>query len=222
MNKSLVIRNWDRAYSQGKYYQEVAIPFVDDIKNALTANKLTHETGFYPGCGNGRNLIPLIEAGLKIEANDISPEAIRQLQSKVPHVRATVGDFMETNPEQPYGYILSLQLFQHTDQAGIIKLFQKTYDLLRPAGIFALRVNSIHTQIEQQHTVTDHSQTGGFTIQYHSGHKEGQYIHFYSAEEIHSLTGEHFETILPLREEFIPRNDGTYWAQWETILRKKH
>lgn len=53
------------------------------------------------------------------------------------------------------------------------------------------------------------------------GLREGQLIHFYSAKEIHALTTDHFDIVMPLREEFITREDGTRWAQWETILKKR-
>lgn len=218
---ALVNTNWDRAYKNGKYDQDGPIPFVEDIVHYITQQHLETETGFYPGCGNGRNLIPLLEKGLRIEANDISEVAVRQLKQKYKRARVITGDFLSADTTHTYDYLLSLQLFQHVNEHGPEILFKKATELLKPGGLFVLRVNSIHTQIIEEHSLVNSSEKGGFTIQYKSGQKEGQYIHFYSAEEIHALTTEFFDVLLPLREEFIPRADGTYWVQWETIIKKR-
>lgn len=216
----VVISNWDRAYNDGKYDQEAPVPFVADIIKTLRAEHQQAAQGFYPGCGNGRNLVPLLEAGLDIEANDISPVAIEQLKKRYHAAKASVGDFLVDSQKQ-YDYVLSLQLFQHVDAADVSELFQRVLQLLRPGGLFFLRVNSTHTQIIQKYETVTTVPEGGFTIRYNSGQKTGQRIHFYTAEEIHALTSPSFSVVMPLREEFIPRDDGTYWAQWETILKKR-
>lgn len=223
MNKSsaLVSSNWDRAYRDGKYDSEGPVPFVKDIVEHLENEQLHGGVGFYPGCGNGRNLIPLLEAGLDIEANDISSTAVEQLKEKRDVVKVQVGDFLSSTVSRPYDYLLSIQLFQHVNEHGVERLFEKVDQLLRRGGVFALRVNSIHTQIAEKHSKLSTSAEGGFTIRYESGQKNGQHIHFYSAEEIHRLTADTFDVIMPLREEFIPRDNGTYWTQWETILKKR-
>lgn len=221
MSKQLTITNWDRAYQQGKYDQEGAIPLVQDIIDAVSEWDLKDKLGFYPGCGNGRNFVPLFDAGLDMEGNDISPVAVEQLKQRRSKAKITVGDFLTHEAKTPYAYLLSIQLFQHGDQGTVQQLFDKAYELLRSGGLFVLRVNSIHTQIVQKYDVVERSPEGGFTVQYHSGQKTGLHVHFYSAEELHSLTGERYKVVLPLREEFMPRDDGTYWVQWETMLEKR-
>lgn len=218
---ALVSSNWDRAYNDGKYDQEEPIPFVKDIMDILKKEGLVKALGFYPGCGNGRNLVPLLENGLNIEAIDISEIAISQLKSRYENVKAQVSDFISYDKFSNYDYLLSVQLFQHVNDHGPQLLFDKVVELLKPGGLFILRVNSTHTQIVQEHNQLETSTEGGFTIQYKSGQKDGQYIHFYSSEEIHEFTRDTFEVVMPLREEFIARDNGTYWAQWETILKKR-
>jgi len=216
---ALVSSNWNRAYNDGKYDQEGPIPFLKEILEYLKKEKLNDGLGFYPGCGNGRNLVPLLEKGLNIKANDISKVAVDKLKSRFPKANASVGDFLTLDSVKQYDYLLSIQLFQHVNEHGPETLFEKVDQLLKPKGLFILRVNSIHTQIVQDYSIVSKSEQGGFTIKYKSGQKDGQHIHFYSAEEIHSLTNK-YEVLMPLREEFIPRDDGTYWVQWETILKK--
>lgn len=221
MSKQLTITNWDRAYKQGKYDQEGAIPLVQDIIDTLNKRGLKDKPGFYPGCGNGRNFVPLFDAGLNLEGNDISPVAIEQLKERRPKAHVAVGDFLAHEAKTPYAYVLSIQLFQHGNRKTVRHLFDKAYELLQTGGLFVLRVNSIHTQIVQKYDVVERSPEGGFTVQYHTGQKTGLHVHFYSAEELHNLIRSRYNIVLPLREEFIPRDDGTYWVQWETMLEKK-
>lgn len=217
---SLVSSNWNNAYNDGKYDQEGPIPLVKDVVTLLKREGLSKGNGFYPGCGNGRNLVPLLESGLRIEAEDISEVAIKQLKDRYSDVKAVVGDFVSSSRQTQYDYLLSIQLFQHVNEHGPKPLFDKVVELLKPGGLFILRVNSIHTQIIEEYNKLGTTDDGGFTVQYESGQKDGQYIHFYSAEEIHRLTSDAFDVILPLREAFMQRKDGSYWVQWETILRK--
>lgn len=221
MSKQLTITNWDRAYQQGKYDHEAPIPLTQDIIVTVSERGLKDKPGFYPGCGNGRNFVPLLDAGLKLEGNDVSPVAVKQLKQRQPKANVEVGDFLTHIAEAPYAYLLSIQLFQHGDRKTVRHLFDKAYELLQPGGLFVLRVNSIHTQIVQQYDLVEHSPEGGFTVQYHTGQKTGLHVHFYSAEELHNLTKLSYNIVLPLREEFMPRDDGTYWVQWETMLEKK-
>jgi len=217
--QDVVITNWDKAYDGGKYNKEGPLALVADIISAVRENGLEHSKGFYPGCGNGRNLVPLLDEGFAIEANDISPVAVDQLKKRRPGAKVAVGEFLSVKKQ--FDYLLSIQLFQHVDDRGPRPLFAQVEELLVPGGLFILRVNSIHTQIVEEYETVKKTPEGGFTIEYRSGQKKGQYIHFYSAEEIHKLTSKMFTVVMPLREEFIAREDGTNWAQWETILRRR-
>jgi SAM-dependent methyltransferase len=49
--------------------------------------------GLYIGCGNGRNLVPMSDAGLDLIGLDISAQAITQLHRRKPGAaRLIVGD----------------------------------------------------------------------------------------------------------------------------------
>lgn len=216
MNLKISTNNWDKSYRKGKYINDHPINFVNDIVFCVNNYFTKNAKGFYPGCGNGRNLIPLLNSGLNIDANDISEVATEQLIRSFPTANIKVENFLEYDGEK-YDYLISIQLFQHGKNYK--KYFNKTIQCLKPKGIFFLRVNSTNTQIIEKHKIIKKNKYGSQTIQYLSGSKPGEYIHFYSAEEIISLTKKDFEIIMPLREDRIERIDGTYWNQWETILK---
>ncbi len=216
-NKSKV--NWDKAYKSGKYIGDEPIKFTKDIVNLVQLHLPSKAYGFYPGCGNGRNYLPLLDAGLMLEGNDISSQAIQQLKKVRPSAKVEVGDFMKGS-NKTYDYVVSIQLFQHGTFSEVKKFFDKTYQLINDNGLFFLRVNSVNTQIIEDYEVVENTPENGLTILYKTGQKPGQNIHFYSAKEIQKLTADRYKVILPLREEVIYRDNGTYWVQWETVLQK--
>jgi SAM-dependent methyltransferase len=220
MNDDLTAINWDSAYKKGKYAQEAPIALVHEIIDTVSDLGLVDKRGYYPGCGNGRNYVPLLDAGLLIDGDDISSIAINQLKALRPKAPVTVGDFLTHETNFLYDYLISIQLFQHGTSDIVKKLFKKAHELLAPQGLFILRVNSIHTQIIEKYDKTESLANGSFTIRYHTGQKAGQDIHFYSAEELCGILSHSYKVILPLREEFIERADGTKWVQWETIAQK--
>ncbi len=89
---SAVAASWDAEYVAGRYAGAPPDGFVSDIIAAAAAHRLRQ--GLYIGCGNGRNLVPLLAAGLDLTGLDISQEAIRQLRAQRPDRagRFIVGD----------------------------------------------------------------------------------------------------------------------------------
>jgi hypothetical protein len=55
---------WDAEYAAGRYRREPPVGFTADIVVAATARRL--HRGLYIGCGNGRNYVPLRDAGLDL------------------------------------------------------------------------------------------------------------------------------------------------------------
>jgi hypothetical protein len=53
---------WDAEYGAGRYRGEPPVALTEDILAAARAFGLTR--GLYVGCGNGRNYLPLVAAGL--------------------------------------------------------------------------------------------------------------------------------------------------------------
>ena len=87
---------WDAEYAAGRYTGDPPAAFVRDIVAAARERGLRH--GLYVGCGNGRNLLPLLDAGLDLTGLDISPQAIAQLQARRPDraSRLITGDLAES------------------------------------------------------------------------------------------------------------------------------
>jgi predicted TPR repeat methyltransferase len=80
-----VARAWDAEYAAGRYAGEPPVGFVADIVAAAKDAKA--DRGLYIGCGNGRNYVPLTEAGLDLTGLDISATAIAQLATRLPERR---------------------------------------------------------------------------------------------------------------------------------------
>jgi cyclopropane fatty-acyl-phospholipid synthase-like methyltransferase len=221
---ALSAQRWNAEYLAGKYKNEGPVPFVGDIKALIEAAGLSSGRGLYIGCGNGRNYLPLVKSGLNLEGIDISGEAIDQLKAKVDQpdkLRTT--DLTSYESDRPLDYIIALQVFQHGRYKVCAQNFAKAKSLLRPGGLFFLRVNSIATEIEHSHEVVERTQKGGNTIQYLQGPKDGLEIHFFSDSEIIDLMSNGFEVAMDLRERFMqrPHNLKGSWAQWEGAWRKK-
>ncbi len=77
-----VASSWDAEYQSGRYAGAPPDEFVADIIAAAAAHGLS--TGLYIGCGNGRNLVPLLDAGLDLTGLDISRQALTQLRARRP------------------------------------------------------------------------------------------------------------------------------------------
>jgi len=217
---------WNAEYRAGRYRGEAALPFVDDILATLRAHPAAMRgIGLYVGCGNGRNYVPLVNAGLDMLGLDVADEALRQLAARRPeHAhRLICSDFCDFQSDTPLAYVVALQVLQHGTEVDIDKAFAHVRTLLASGGLFFLRVNSIATEIHYQHTVLERNAWGGFTIRYNEGPKRDLPVHFYSREELlHRLT-EDFEPLMALRHDTIEREaplTGT-WSQWEGIWRRR-
>jgi SAM-dependent methyltransferase len=205
-----VAASWDEEYRRGRYAGDAPISFVQDIVTAVEEHR-PPAGGVYIGCGNGRNLIPLVEAGIDFVGVDISSAAIEQLRTRLPEARLVHGDL--TAVEGNFGLVVGLQVFQHGSEDEAHAHVRAAIDRLLPGGLFCLRVNAVGTQIEYAHTSLGHN-----TVRYDEGPKEGLLVHFFERDELDLLTRE-LEPVLPLRVVRMLRRDGTHWDQWEAIWR---
>jgi hypothetical protein len=67
MTSRPVAARWDAEYLAGRYAAEPPLPFVASVLAVLDEFPAVGAgVGLYVGCGNGRNLLPLVDAGLDL------------------------------------------------------------------------------------------------------------------------------------------------------------
>jgi cyclopropane fatty-acyl-phospholipid synthase-like methyltransferase len=217
-----IASSWDAEYRTGRYVGEPPIPFVAKIFEVLRDNDANRKgTGLYVGCGNGRNFLPLIDRGLDLVGLDLSGEALRQISEQRPDLnsdRLICDDFLTfENGGRQFDYLIALQVFQHGNDARVKTYFTRVAQLLRPGGIFFLRLNSISTQIVRPHTIVERNQSGGFTVRYDDGPKKGLLVHFFSGSEIEEQVEADFRPVADMTEDTTQREppQSGFWSQWE-------
>ncbi len=226
MDHELAAARWDAEYRRGRYAGEPPVPFVEQILGALQDRRARLDgPGLYVGCGNGRNYLPLVDAGLDLYGLDLSPAALQTLAARRPAVagRLICGDFRRFGSARPFSCLVAIQVFQHGTDADVAIYFGNVAALLAKGGLFFLRVNSVATQPFHRHTVIERNDRGGFTALYEEGPKRGLPMHFYSRDELHALTREAFRPVAEPREDVIlrsPPKTGSR-AQWEMIWERR-
>jgi SAM-dependent methyltransferase len=212
---------WDAEYRAGRYSNEPPVAFAHDI--AAAARQAGVARGLYVGCGNGRNYLPLVEAGLDLTGLDISAAAIAQLAARVPgrRDRLICGDLDALPADAVYPLVIGIQVFQHGDRATTHAHIRAAQARVTPGGLFCLRVNASATDIWPEHETTERDGDGGCTVRYIAGSKQGLSIHFFAAAELGALFADGFAPLLPLRLRHtrrVPPQPGQ-WSQWEAIWR---
>lgn len=224
---ALLAASWDAEYRNQRYVAEPPLPFVDRILQTLRADDVAAQgVGLYVGCGNGRNFVPLLDAGLDLFGLDVSGEAIEQLAHRRPSLsrdRLLRGDLRSFSaPVHRFDYIVAIQVLQHGGEAEVAAYFATIATLLRPGGLVFIRVNAASTQVYHAHTIVERNGLGGFTVRYDGGPKIGLLIHFYSRTELIRRLDRAFTVVDAPREDVIargPEKSGS-WAQWETVWRR--
>ena len=214
--------SWDAEYRAGRYADDPPVGFVETILSTLARHPARRAgAGLYVGCGNGRNFLPLIDAGLDLIGLDVSGEALAQLAARRPAVAARLvhADFNEFRSATPLDYVIAIQVFQHGSEAEVATYFERAAALLAPGGLLFVRVNSANTEIYRRHSVTERNRSGGFTIRYEEGSKSDLLVHFATRDELLERAAPHFTPIVEPIEERIVRTppEKGFWAQWEVV-----
>ncbi len=216
-------RAWDIEYAAGRYREEPPLPFVADIVAAARAHGAIGRDGVYIGCGNGRNYLALVAAGLELVGLDISERALAQLAERAPDRRARLvqGDLTALPDGATYPLVVGIQVFQHGDRAAAHEHIAAAQARLEPGGLFCLRVNAVGTELEYDHDVIERNVDGGFTVRYLAGPKAGLNVHLFAETELSVLFADDEAVVPPrlARTWRTPRARGQ-WSQWEAIYRK--
>ena len=218
--------SWDSEYRLDRYRSEPPVPFVDRILKVLGKRpRIGKGKGLYVGCGNGRNYIPLLDAGLDLLGLDVSGEALEQLKSNRSDVapRLIHADFNEFDSDSLFDYMVAIQVFQHGTEETVRSMFAKAAGLLKGGGLFFVRVNSASTEVYYRHQMIERTDNGGFTVRYGDGPKAGLAIHFLSREELEDILGQWFRALGSVTEQVMLREAPKYgsWAQWEGVWVRK-
>lgn len=226
MAASNVSALWDAEYRSGRYRSESPIAFTAHIVEAVRLAGLAKGSGLYVGCGNGRNYIPLVSAGLDLIGLDISQTALAQIADRgiVPRHCLIHGTIDDLPPGETFDVVIAIQVLQHGNRSASNELFRKALARVAPGGVFCLRVNAARTEVYFAHDVTERFPDGSFTVRYREGPKKGLDIHFFSADEIGSLLESDFEPVMPMRIDATRRESPAagQWLQWEGIWRRLH
>jgi DNA-binding HxlR family transcriptional regulator/SAM-dependent methyltransferase len=214
---------WDAEYAAGRYAGDPPVEFVRDIIAAAAQHGLSH--GLYVGCGSGRNLVPLLDAGLDLTGLDISGQAIALLRARRPDraSRLITGDLAVLPAAARYDLVVGIQVFQHGCRAQAHRHLAAAAALVRPGGLLCVRVNAAGTDIEHPHRRFEEHGDGSFSVRYRSGPKAGLDIHFFTATELAAVAGDAFEPVLPPRPHVTwrPPPGRGQWTQWEAIWRRR-
>lgn len=214
---------WDREYATGRYRGESPVAFVDDILAAAGGLTAT-SPGLYIGCGNGRNYLPLTDAGLDLIGLDISAAALSQLAAARPQrsYRLVHGTLADLPAEQRFPVVIGIQVFQHGDRDAAHAHLAAAAARVEPGGLLAIRVNATDTDLGHDHDPLDTGPDGGFSITYRNGPKTGLAVHFYTDTELTALLGESFAPVLAprLHSTRRPPPKTGQWSQWEAIWQR--
>ncbi|MGH3983799.1 MAG: class I SAM-dependent methyltransferase [Pseudonocardiaceae bacterium] len=215
--------SWNAEYANGRYRGEPPVRFVEDILAAARRHGLVR--GLYIGCGNGRNLIPLLDAGLDLVGLDISTEAIAQLRERRPDRAGDliIGDLSALPASTRYELVVGIQVFQHGTRHETHEHLAAAAARVAPAGLLCVRVNATDSDIDKDHHRVEDDNDGSFTVRYLAGPKAGLNIHFFTGGELRDVIGTSFTEEVALRSHRTPRTQPGYgqWSQWEAIWRRR-
>lgn len=213
-------QTWDMGYAEGKYVFEGPVGFTSDIINFTREHLPPDARGLYVGCGNGRNFVPMVEAGLDIDGIDLSPEGIDQIRQKLPadfKGRLEVGDFHDLQGQ--WDYLAAMQVFQFGDSSKSKAHFARAAQLIRPGGYLFLRAPSVATNIDLPHELLEGKEAGPRTVKY----SHANIYHYFDEQELSDLAATNdFQIVVPAREERIVRESprSGHWDYLDTIWQR--
>ena len=222
MSQSLVSARWDAEYRKGRYAGEPPLPFVEKILAGIRASSLAERRGLYIGCGNRSEL----SSARTIGTSSLRTGSVRRSASPVGRSGACAVYALDLRRLPDVRQPMPLQPTSSRFRCSSTVLPRMSPGTSRESGPFCLPVASsssgstaASTQVRRPHTVIERNDSGGFTIRYDSGPKQGLPVHFFSRDELHTLTRDDFALVGEPREDVTVRkpSETGHWVQWEAI-----
>jgi predicted TPR repeat methyltransferase len=157
---------WDAEFRRGRYSESAPIGFTAEILAA--AHEAGIGSGLYVGCGNGRNYRALVDGGLDLVGLDISPVAIEQLAARMPERKdkLVTGDLSALPTGQTYPLVVAIQVLHHGTRSESESLFAATADRVAAGGMLAIGIETVGTDVAEDHEVLDRADDGSYTVRY--------------------------------------------------------
>lgn len=176
---------WDAQFHRGRWSDAKPIGFTGEVIAAAKAAGISE--GLYVGCGNGRNYIPMVAAGLDLIGLDISPVAIEQLADRLQgrRDRLIVGDLSALPRGAQYQLVVAIQVLHHGDRAQAKRLLSDTCGRIAPGGLLAIGIETVGTDVYEDHEVLERSGDSSYTIRY-LDQADGMTVHFRSVRGVHN------------------------------------
>lgn len=157
------------------------------VDNFLTKVPAATRTVLELGCGGGQDARRLSDAGFEVTAMDLSSEAVDYARRSHPDAAITwvVGDMATPLPfdDAQFDMVVSnqaLHMFPHT---VTVRVFEEIARVIRPGGLLAFHVNSLKDRPHRHgYKPAARELESDFVIE-----SDGQTMHFFSGEYVHSL-----------------------------------
>ena len=220
-------RHQDGKWGEGKEPEARLIGFFKKYGNEI-GNKILDIAS-----GDGRHLVPLAEMGYEVTGLDFALTGLKVTEEKLKNKGLTAnlvqGDF-HALPFEPGSFdsAYSTQALNRNDWEGAKQTFKEVARILKPGGLFFLRVrsSSIGTQpkegeiveiIEEPYDPLIPVQDRGITFAKSKAGEEHAVTHAYSLEELRKLGLMHGLEII---DEPVDEKKPGVPGQWNVIFRK--
>jgi predicted TPR repeat methyltransferase len=213
---------WDAEFGKGRYVDSKPIGFTTEIVDAARAAGIDH--GLYVGCGNGRNYRALVDGGLDLIGLDVSGVAIRQLTERMPERagRLVTGDLSALPAGETYPLVVAIQVLHHGDREQSHQLLADTVARVAPGGMLAIGIETVGTDVDEQHELLERAEDGSYTIRYLES--SGELVtHFRTVRGVHlelAAAGLVPETLLQPRSAWRTPPDRGQTLELEGIYRR--
>ncbi|MFA4941725.1 MAG: class I SAM-dependent methyltransferase [Patescibacteria group bacterium] len=212
---------WEKKFSQdwgaGKPPEPRLLEFIEKYKDEIGPKILDI------GSGEGRHLIPLAKAGFDLTGLELTEKGIevtRERQDKEKAEAKLVRGNFHNLPfaDNSFDTIISTQAMQHNNWKGAETAFAEAARVLKPNGLFFLRINSDKNAVQDNFEVVEDR---GITWKRVEKGEPGLH-HSFSMAELEELTEKYGLEIEPgFVDEKKVGNDFVIYGQWNITFRKK-